>query len=98
MTRSTASKTSSSWSDPAMTTDDMLRQQWLDLRERLQAKHLLATEGASLSLRIPGRESMWFGGALAEAPQPLPFGAASGDGVLHAAAYAARRDIGAIAI
>ena len=97
MTRSIDSKTSSSWSD-AMTIDETLRQHWWDLRERLQAKHLLPADGASVSLRIPGGDAMWFGQAIDAAPQRMSFGAASGDGLVHAATYAARRDVGAIAV
>jgi hypothetical protein len=79
-----------------MTTEEMLRRQWLDLRERLQAKRLLAADGASLSLRIPGSEAMWFGASVDPAPQRVSFGATENDGDIHAAAYAARRDAGAI--
>jgi len=97
MTRSIDSKTSSSWSD-AMTIDETLSKHWLDLRERLQAKHLLPADGGSVSLRIPGSDAMWFGDAGDAAPQRVLFGAASGDGLVHAATYAARRDVGAIAV
>jgi len=97
MTRSIDSKMSSSWSD-AMTIDETLRQPWQDLRERLQAKHLLPAEGASVSLRIPGHDAMWFGDAGDVAPQRVLFGAAVGDGLVHAAIYTARRDVGAIAV
>lgn len=97
MTRSTGSKTCSSWSD-AMTTEMLLRQHWLDLRERLQAKRLLATDRASLSLRIPAGDAMWFGLAADTAPQRVPLGTASGDSQVHAAAYGARADAGAIAV
>ena len=95
--RSIDSRMSSSWSD-AMTTDETLRQQWLELRQRLQARRLLAADGASLSLRLPGSDAMWFGQASATAPQRLSLGAAAGDGQVHAAAYAARSDVGAIAV
>lgn len=81
-----------------MTTQELLGQQWLHLRERLQAKRLMAGEGASLSLRIPGGEAMWFGHALDATPQRVPLRMASGDGQAHAAAYAARSDVGAIAM
>ena len=81
-----------------MTTEDALRQQWLHLRERLQAKRLLAADGASLSLRIPGSGAMWFGHAVDAAPRRVPLAAASGDGAVHAAAYGARDDAGAIAV
>jgi hypothetical protein len=81
-----------------MTTEETLRQHWLSLRERLQAKRLLAAEGASLSLRIPGGDAMWFGAAVDAAAQRRSFGATEGDGRIHAAVYAARRDVGAIAV
>jgi len=97
MTRSIDSKTSSSWSD-AMTTDETLSKHWLELRERLQAKRLLAVDSASLSLRIPAGDAMWFGLAVDAAPQRVPVGAAVGDGLVHAAIYAARPDVGAIAV
>ncbi|MBT9595442.1 MAG: hypothetical protein IV094_05640 [Vitreoscilla sp.] len=81
-----------------MTTDELLRQQWLDLRGRLQARGLLASEGASLSLRVPATDAMWFGLAGDTAPQRVPLRAASGDSEVHAAAYGARADVGAIAV
>jgi len=81
-----------------MTTEETLSRQWLHLRERLEAKQLLAAVGGGLSLRIPGSQAMWFGYATDEAPQPMLFGAASGDGAIHAYAYAARSDAGAIAV
>lgn len=97
MTRSIGSKTCSSWSD-AMTMEKALHQHWLDLRERLQAKQLLASEGASLSLRIPAGDAMWFGFAADTAPQRVPLRAESGEARVHAAAYGARADAGAIAV
>jgi len=97
MTRSIGSKTSSSWSD-AMTTEQALSQHWLDLRARLKAKRLLASEGASLSLRIPAGDAMWFGLATDTAPQRVTLRAAFGEARVHAAAYGARADAGAIAV
>jgi len=97
MTRSLDSKKSSSWSD-AMAIDGTLRQQWQDLRERLRAKNLLPADGANVSLRIPGSDAMWFGQAIDAAPRHVSFGTAVGDGLVHAATYAARRDVGAIAV
>ena len=91
------SKTSSSSSD-AMTMDEAFHQRWLDLRERLQARRLLAGEGASLSLRIPAGGAMWFGLATDTAPQRVPLRAAPDGAQLHAAAYGARADAGAIAV
>jgi len=81
-----------------MTTEETLRQEWLHLRERLQAKRLLANDRASLSLRVPGRDAMWFGAAIDAAPQRVPLTSASGDGQIHATAYGARSDVGAIAL
>jgi hypothetical protein len=81
-----------------MTMEQELCQQWLHLRERLQAKRLLQAASASLSLRIPASDTMWFGLATDAAPQRVPLHAASGDGRLHAAAYGARADVGAIAL
>lgn len=95
--RSTASKTSSSWFD-AMNTEETLRAHWPQLRERLQAKRLLEGEGASLSLRIPGSEAMWFGLVSDTKPQRVPWQAALRDAEVHATAYAGRGDAGAIAV
>src|SRR3990167_5831051 len=94
--RSTASKTSSSWCE-AMNIEQDLRAQWAGLRDRLQAKRLLEGEDASLSLRIPGAEAMWFGLARDSAPQRLVWRAAHRDAEAHAAVYAARGDVGVIA-
>jgi hypothetical protein len=78
--------------------EQALHRQWLHLRERLQARQLLASEHASLSLRIPTDEAMWFGLAADPSPQRVPLRAASGEAHLHAAAYVARADAGAIAV
>ena len=51
-----------------MSTEDQLRTEWSALRDRLQVKQLLRGEGASLSLRIPGSDAMWFGRATDAAP------------------------------
>ena len=59
-----------------MSIEQDLRAQWPGLRDRLQAKDLLEGEGASLSLRIPGSEAMWFG--LARDSEPQRLGTASG--------------------
>ena len=79
---------------------DDLRTGWLQLRQRLQAKRLLLGQ-ASLSLRIPGSDMMWFGMADQATPQRLPRldprSAAVGTDV-HAAVYAARADVGAVAV
>lgn len=80
-----------------MSIEQDLRAQWPGLRDRLQAKDLLEGEGASLSLRIPGSEAMWFGLARDSEPQRLVWRAAPREAEAHAAVYAARGDVGAIA-
>jgi hypothetical protein len=81
-----------------------LQAQWLQVRARLQARNLLAAPAASLSLRIPGTDLMWLGGATDAAPQPVAWrgvAPATADiaapAALHAAVYRARPDAGAIA-
>lgn len=99
MTRSIGSKTSSSWSD-AMAIETMLREQWLQIRDRLQAKQLLAAPAGSLSLRIPGAESMWFGSVADAEPRQMRLhgvAASLGGAGLHAAIYVERDDVGAVA-
>lgn len=81
-----------------MAMEETLRQEWLRLRDRLQAKRLVSADAASLSLRVPGRDVMWFGAATDPEPQPVPLAAASGDGPVHATVYGARHDVGAIAV
>lgn len=81
-----------------MNTEGTLRVHWSELRERLQAKRLLETEDASLSLRIPGSDAMWYGLASDTAPQRVLCWTASRYAEIHAATYAARRDVGAIAV
>lgn len=80
-----------------MSTEDQLRSEWSALRDRLQAKHLLQWEGASLSLRIPGSDAMWFGRATQDQPQRLPLRGAPPRAQVHAIAYAQRADVGAVA-
>jgi hypothetical protein len=76
-----------------------LHTQWQQLRERLRARQLLDGPRASLSLRIPGSDAMWWAQAGDEAPQrlswrePLPPEADA-----HAAVYRSRGDAGAVAI
>lgn len=81
-----------------MNTEENLRAHWPELRDRLQAKRLLDVEGASLSLRIPGSEAMWFGLASDTTPQRMPWRAAPHHAEVHATAYATRGDAGAIAV
>lgn len=80
-----------------MNTEDKLRQEWSALRDRLQAKHLLRGEGASLSLRIPGSDAMWFGRATDAVPQRVPLRGAAALAEVHATAYEQRADVGAVA-
>lgn len=79
-------------------TEQNLRAQWAGLRDRLQAKRLLEGRGASLSLRIPGSDAMWFGLAQAAAPERIALRAAPPAARLHALAYAQRGDVGAVAV
>lgn len=81
-----------------MTVEESLRAQWSELLGRLQAKRLMSSERASLSLRIPGSDAMWFGFATDAMPQRVPCRAAPHDAQVHAAVYAARGDVGAIAV
>ncbi|WP_310319972.1 hypothetical protein [Hydrogenophaga palleronii] len=75
-----------------------LSAQWPGVRDRLQVKGLLDGEGASLSLRIPGTEAMWFGLASDSAPQRLVWRAAPREAEAHGATYITRSDVGAIAV
>lgn len=79
-------------------TEQALRAQWTGLRDRLQAKRLLEGRGASLSLRIPGSDAMWFGLAHAKAPERMALGDAPPAARLHALAYVQRGDVGATAV
>lgn len=81
-----------------MNTEDPLRQEWSALRDRLQAKHLLQGEGASLSLRIPGSDAMWFGLVVDEQPQREPLHTPLPQAATHRQAYAQRDDAGAVAV
>ncbi|KVS34278.1 MULTISPECIES: hypothetical protein [Burkholderia cepacia complex] len=86
-----------------MTTEQMLREQWANVRDRLVSKHLLTSPTASLSLRIPGDRAMWFGRATDTKPIKVSgFGATDAECVsyarIHAAVYGARDDVGAVAV
>lgn len=73
---------------------DVLRQQWLELRQRLSS---LAEAGSSVSLRIPGHERMWWGRLEDVAPTCIDWPAhVKGDSQTHHAIYRARADVGAI--
>lgn len=74
-----------------------LRTLWLELCDRLSAKHLLQAQPATLSLRLPRVDAMWFGEVGTTAPQRVDFDA-PGAAAWHADIYAQRRDVGAIAI
>jgi hypothetical protein len=81
-----------------MSNDFNLKAQWIELRNRLQAKQLLEGEGACLSLRIPGTESMWFGSSTDAEPQQLSWNAEVQQARVHACVYAERSDVGAVAL
>ncbi len=80
--------------------DGVLKELWLQLRERLMQKHLLQGPVAALSLRIPGADAMWFGPVGDAAPQRLhwldPASSAPGPS-LHAYVFASRGDVCAVA-
>ncbi len=84
-----------------MASDLEQRQQWLQLQQRLQDKQLLSTDDASLSLRIPGTDKMWFGTVADAIPRQIVQGRATNTksaAMTHAAIYGARSDVGAIAV
>lgn len=84
-----------------MNIERTLKTQWMGVRNRLIAKQLAATPLATLSLRIPGESAIWFG-ILADMEPRLVTGKESGSSGqacgIHAAIYAGRDDVGAIAI
>jgi hypothetical protein len=91
---------SSNWSE-AMSQESMLHDQWLLIQERLHTKRLLEGPEASLSLRIPGSEAMWFGTVSdlrAQRRSWQGMGMSDGHAGLHAAIYSQREDVGAIAV
>ena len=75
-----------------MDLDATLSALWIEIRDRLAARQLLSGAGAGVSLRIPGSGELWFGNAADEAPRRVS------DVPLHTALYAARPDVGAIAV
>jgi len=79
------------------TMEDELRTLWLELCDRLSAKHLLQAHGATLSLRLPGVDAMWFGEVGTPTPRRVDFDA-TGAAAWHADIYVQRGDVGAIAI
>lgn len=73
---------------------DVLRQQWLELQERLVG---LVKAGSSFSLRIPGKERMWWGQLDDTAPTCIDWPVhVMGDSQTHHAIYRARADVGAV--
>lgn len=81
-----------------MSAHDEMKSLWLQARDRLRAKGLLAGDGASLSVRCPGGSSMWVGPVGAEEPSLMDWRqGAPGAASVHASVYAARGDVGAVA-
>lgn len=76
-----------------------LEAMWPGLRERLQAKDLLGGNASGLSLRIPGI-GMWFGRTVDAVPVRVRWraGALPAGAEIHAAVYAVRPDVGAVAV
>ncbi|AZE88719.1 hypothetical protein [Pseudomonas orientalis] len=73
---------------------DVLRQQWLELQQRLIG---LVQAGSSVSLRIPGKESMWWGLVDDLSPARIDWPVhVMGDSQIHHVIYHARSDVGAI--
>jgi ribulose-5-phosphate 4-epimerase/fuculose-1-phosphate aldolase len=69
---------------------------WSATKARLEARGLWG-DGASLSLRVAGDETIWFGGEGDVAPRLVRLAEAVGAPV-HAPVYAARADVGAVAV
>ncbi len=69
---------------------------WSATKARLEARGLWGA-GASLSLRIAGDETMWLGGEHDDAPRLVRLAEAV-DAPIHVAVYAARADVGAVAV
>jgi ribulose-5-phosphate 4-epimerase/fuculose-1-phosphate aldolase len=69
---------------------------WSSIKARLEARGLWG-DGASLSLRVAGDETMWFGGDGDVAPRLVRLAEAA-DAPVHTAVYAARADVGAVAV
>ncbi|AZF04811.1 hypothetical protein [Pseudomonas sp. R5-89-07] len=75
---------------------DVLRQQWLELRQRLVG---LVGAGSSVSLRIPGKECMWWGRLDDVAPTCIDWPVhVMGDSQTHHAIYRTRADVGAVLV
>lgn len=71
---------------------------WLQARDRLLAKELLAGEGASLSVRCPGGSFVWVGAVTDAKPKLEDWRkcATEGPATVHASVYACRGDVGAV--
>ena len=69
---------------------------WSATKAKLEARGLWGA-GASLSLRVVGEAAMWLGGEHEVAPRLVRLAQAA-DAPIHAAVYAARADVGAIAV
>lgn len=73
---------------------EVLRQQWLELQQRLVS---LVEAGSSFSLRIPGKERMWWGQLDDPVPTCIDWPVhVQGDSQTHQAIYRARADVGAV--
>ncbi|MFP3614495.1 hypothetical protein SB778_30835 [Paraburkholderia sp. SIMBA_050] len=84
-----------------MKIEQTLKGQWMEVRDRLVAKQLALSSVATLSLRIPDPASIWVGRVSDPEPRRIARGDAASmdrDVEIHAAIYAAREDVGAIAI
>jgi hypothetical protein len=76
------------------------RDMWMQVRDRLQRKDLLRGAAASVSMRVPGSNAMWFGRADADAPTLIRLQVSESREIstaLHAWIYANREDVCAIA-
>lgn len=71
-----------------------LQQQWLDLQQRLVRRGELPA--VTLSLRVPGTGTLWFGTLADAEPAETSLGQALPDAADHAVIYRARPDVGAI--
>lgn len=86
-----------------MSATDLTRQQWLATRDRLVAKGLFVDADASLSLRCPGTDMMGCGPVSQAEPEFVRWdghgvaGTTAVHATAHAAVYALRPDVGAIA-
>ena len=77
-----------------------LKALWTQVCKRLGEKGLLGVPDATISIRIPGSNDAWYGTKHADAPQRVQWRGAkiATEGLrLHAAIYASRADVGAIA-